>query len=500
MLKISQKIFLGFLLVFALISLSGVPTSLNFGKILDAFAKVTDYDLGTLNLTQELFKFVLEADTQALRWQSTGKEDHREEFHEKLRRWQNHFSHLKRRVEGKDDKFGEIESATEEWFAEVQSAIKDPTRRTAIPSPDKLRPLYNDLISDHTFGLFRSYENSVRLIEKSGDLAWTLRAMALLVGLVTCLIVIRSVKMPLNRLIHATESIGAGKFESIPTGSRDELGQLTSAFNSMSQSLKERTEALEEQRRLAVQASRLKTEFLANTSHELRTPLNTIIGYAQLVQEGLARSPEEQAKYMKTIQQSSKHLLALINDVLDIARIEAGQMKFDLEPVSLKAVLHDVEKHLRLPAREKGLLLDVAISKGVDLVKAHPGRLSQVLLNTLGNAVKFTKDGSVTARAVLLEPDQVKITIKDTGIGIPKDKQDRLFQKFVQVDGSMTRSFGGTGLGLALSKTLLEMMNGRIELFSEGEGSGTTVTIILQREIIPSKSGSSASLANTSVV
>jgi signal transduction histidine kinase len=474
MLKISQKIFLGFLLVFALISLSGVPTSLNFGKILDAFAKVTDYDLGTLNLTQELYKFVLEADTQALRWQSTGKEEHREEFREKLRRWQNHFGHLKRRVEGRDSKFEEIQSATEKWFAEVQVAITDPTRRTAIPSPERLRPHYNDLISAHTFGLFRSYENSVRLIEKSGDLAWTLRAMALLVGLVTCLIVIRSVKMPLNRLIHATESIGAGKFESIPTGSRDELGQLTSAFNSMSQSLKERTEALEEQRRLAVQASRLKTEFLANTSHELRTPLNTIIGYAQLVQEGLARSPEEQAKYMKTIQQSSKHLLALINDVLDIARIEAGQMKFDLEPVSLKAVLHDVEKHLR--------------------------RLSQVLLNTLGNAVKFTKDGSVTARAVLFEPDQVKITIKDTGIGIPKDKQDRLFQKFVQVDGSMTRSFGGTGLGLALSKTLLEMMNGRIELFSEGEGRGTTVTITLQREIIPSKSGSSASLANTSVV
>jgi len=216
----------------------------------------------------------------------------------------------------------------------------------------------------------------------------------------------------------------------------------------------------------------------------LRTPLNTIMGYTQLILDGLARTPQEERGYVSTIQQSSKHLLSLINDVLDVARIEAGQMQLELTPVSVKQVFEQVEGHMRLPAREKGLQLKVFTPMKDLWVRAHPGRLSQVLLNLVGNAVKFTSSGGIDVEAKLNKDNtQVCFTVKDTGIGISPEKQERLFQKFVQADGSTTRHFGGTGLGLALSKTLLELMGGAIQFHSDGEGKGTTVTFMLEREM-----------------
>jgi signal transduction histidine kinase len=446
-----------------------------------------DQDLVAIDFVEEMEKILLETDAALAHSRAIYSEPVVKYFLESEKHWRILRTQLPLYLSNdKESDIGlkKIDSVTEKWFDDVKQILDQKIYPTPVLPPlDEVQSYYNIFLEFQRERLLKSYEASVKTVEQSGELEWSLRLLALVVGLLTCLIVIRSVRNPLKRLMIATQAIAEGRFEPIPINSKDELGQLTQSFNLMSESLRERTEALEEQRRIAVQASQLKTEFLANTSHELRTPLNTIIGYSQLILEGLARDRPEELKYLATIQQSSKHLLALINDVLDIARIEAGQMLLDLEPIPVKQVFKYVEDHLRLPAEKKGLKLNLVIDNGADCARAHAGRLNQVLLNLVGNSIKFTSKGSVTLSAKKVSNGKmICFSVRDTGIGIPPEKQHRLFQKFVQADGSMTRSYGGTGLGLALSKTLLELMEGSIELFSEGEGKGVTITFYLKAE------------------
>jgi len=485
--KIWQKILLGFLLVFVLISLSNVPISLDYIRILDSFRQIKDQELVDTETVQEMEKVLLEMDAFILKFYSTGDERVLRHFEDDRRRWQSLFDQIRGSLATETRfafRLGRLKRATLDWMSRVEQAARNNRagKRTALPGIEEIRPLYRELLTQQRIRLNESYDNSLQLVQQGGDLSWGLRALALAVGLIACLLVIRSVKGPLDRLIQAIERRTAGYFEPPLHASRDEIGQLTRAFNEMSRALKERTDALDEQRRVAVQASELKTEFLANTSHELRTPLNTIMGYSQLILDGLARTKEEERSYLITIRKSSTHLLSLINDVLDITRIESGQMQLDLGPVSVMEILNQVKEHMHLQAREKGLSFTVAEAEPDLCVQAHPGRLSQVLLNVVGNAIKFTHAGSVSLEAGSSPSGkQVHFTVRDTGIGISPEKQDRLFQKFVQGDGSMTRRFGGTGLGLALSKTLLGLMEGSIKLNSEGENKGTTVMIVLQK-------------------
>lgn len=238
----------------------------------------------------------------------------------------------------------------------------------------------------------------------------------------------------------------------------------------------------------AEEASRLKSEFLANTSHELRTPLNGMIGFLKLVLEGMADDPEEQQNFIEEAHRLAIHLHNLINDILDIARIEAGRMELELGQVSLKDLMAMVENFTRNLAQQKNLSLNIELPAARDeiILYGNYQRLLQVLLNLIGNAIKFTHEGGVTISAEVLKkkvtfkdqelPGLVKIRVADTGIGVSLDKQDKLFQSFSQVDGSRTRSYGGTGLGLAISQRLVETMGGVVNFYSMGEGLGSTVT------------------------
>ncbi|MGE5176320.1 MAG: ATP-binding protein, partial [Hyphomicrobiales bacterium] len=246
--------------------------------------------------------------------------------------------------------------------------------------------------------------------------------------------------------------------------------------------LREKNEQLETLVEELREADRLKNEFLANTSHELRTPLNSIIGFLNLVLDGLVESDVEQTELLTHASNSAKGLLNLINDVLDVARIEAGRLHVECASVALAPLLDEVERTMEVQAREKGLDLTFgAIPDGLH-VTADESRLRQVLVNVIGNAIKFTPEGAVSVRVETSDGSPfVEIAVEDQGIGVSAQKMQRLFRKFSQGDTSTTRKFGGTGLGLVIVKELIEMMGGAVRLESAGEGKGATVLLSLPR-------------------
>ena len=230
------------------------------------------------------------------------------------------------------------------------------------------------------------------------------------------------------------------------------------------------------------EAGRLKSEFVANMSHELRTPLNAIIGFAELMHDGKVGpvSPEHH-EYLSDILASSKHLLRLVNDILDLARIESGKIQFRPEAVDLVRLAADMRDLLRVLAAGKRLRIDVHVDPDVATAVVDPARLKQILYNYLSNAIKFTpENGEVKVRIVPDGPLLFRIEVQDTGIGIRPDDISKLFVEFQQLDTSTAKTHQGTGLGLALTKRLVEAHGGRVTVRST-PGEGSTFSAILPR-------------------
>lgn len=236
-----------------------------------------------------------------------------------------------------------------------------------------------------------------------------------------------------------------------------------------------------------IHADRLKNEFLANTSHELRTPLNSIIGFLNLVLDDLCQSEEEKKELLGLALRSGKHLLNLINDVLDLARIQAGRLQVDMQDVALGVLMEEVGSTLGVQSAEKKVDFVMEPFPRDLYVRADDARLRQILVNIIGNAIKFTTEGEVRV-SLQAEPGSpyVGIVIRDTGVGVAPDKMPLLFRQFSQGDASTTRKFGGSGLGLAIVKELIERMGGSVRLESDGVGRGTTVTLTLARSGVTS--------------
>jgi CheY-like chemotaxis protein/nitrogen-specific signal transduction histidine kinase len=234
----------------------------------------------------------------------------------------------------------------------------------------------------------------------------------------------------------------------------------------------------------AQQASRLKSQFVANMSHELRTPMNGIIGMTELALDTPLSAVQKE--YMEGVRESADSLLTVINDVLDFSKIEAGKMNLDLQPFDLGELLEQTARGVALRAHQKNLELALEIDPGVSSqVTGDANRLRQVLVNLLGNAVKFTESGEVvlrvTQKARGLQELELHFEVEDTGIGIAPEKLELIFDSFTQADGSMTRNRGGTGLGLAIAKKLTELMDGKIWVQSEpGKGSRFHFTMVCE--------------------
>jgi signal transduction histidine kinase/CheY-like chemotaxis protein len=254
--------------------------------------------------------------------------------------------------------------------------------------------------------------------------------------------------------------------------------ELSGAYQTLEEKVSQRTSELQAANQELARANKLKSEFLANVSHELRTPLSAIIGFSQILLDGIdGPVNEEQQQDISQVNKSGQSLLALINQILDLSKIEAGKMDLTLERVDLPGLVNGVLESISPLAQEKGLRIDTRFGPGLPAVEADAGRLKQILINLLSNAVKFTERGHIEIQA---QPSgrMVRIAVKDTGIGISAEAQRVIFEEFVQGDGSSTRRHGGTGLGLSIVRKLVEMHGGAITVLSEpGLGSTFTFTV-----------------------
>ena len=308
--------------------------------------------------------------------------------------------------------------------------------------------------------------------ERSRDLFIGVAVGAIVLALVLGFVLAWSVIGPIQRIDARLEAIASGDFSGrVEVVNRDELGALAANVNRMNDELRRVYMELEE-------VSRHKSEFLASMSHELRTPLNAIIGFSQVLREEMFGSVnEKQAEYLDDIVSSGHYLLSLINDVLDLSKVEAGQVELEVQPFSVREVLERGVVMVRERATEDGVEVALNSDPDVDVVEGDERRIKQVIFNLLSNAVKFTPSGGAVDVCAARVNGEVRIAVADTGPGVAVEDHERIFEEFQQTEAGLQQR-EGTGLGLALSKRFVELHGGRIWLESE-PGSGSTFVFTL---------------------
>ncbi|MBK8267517.1 MAG: HAMP domain-containing histidine kinase [Planctomycetes bacterium] len=312
--------------------------------------------------------------------------------------------------------------------------------------------------------------------------------------LVFYLITQKLILSPGRELTQVAEGVSPGAHSirsAIATG--DEYEELSRAFNAMlshleasehdlkriNKSLDTKLAEVAERNVALFEADKLKSQFLSIVSHELRTPLASIIGFAELLREAASGEGGRQLRYSENIMSSGRMLLGLINDLLDLAKIEAGKLELHLSQVNMEEMIRNLLDFIRPLADKKSLQLSSIIAEQVPPITSDSGRIQQILYNLLSNAVKFTPEGGlIEVSLAQLNADQISIKVRDTGVGIPPTDLESVFEKFKQLDGSMTREHSGTGLGLAISKELAMRLGGSISVTSE-VGKGSEFTVIL---------------------
>jgi signal transduction histidine kinase len=348
----------------------------------------------------------------------------------------------------------------------------------AAPLADRLERLTNQLVNKAEADMVAGIEASKQAYESSQIVVIAFALGSIVLALLLGYAISWSVVGPVMEIEAGLNQIAAGDFtQRVHVINRDELGTLAADVNKMCEELGRLYRQLEA-------ASQHKSQFLANMSHELRTPLNAILGYSELILDNIyGDTPEKMREVLNRIERNGKHLLNLINDVLDLSKIEAGQLTLSLADYSLKNVVHAVYTAVEPLAAQKKLQFEIELSPDLPAGCGDEHRLTQVVLNLVGNAIKFTDKGKVLIKTAAAD-GSFSVAIQDTGPGISTADQAKLFREFQQADNSVTKKKGGTGLGLAISKRIIEMHGGKIWVESiVGQGSTFSFTLpVMVRE------------------
>ncbi len=404
-----------------------------------------------------------------------------------------------RASQGRSDALADVEevamNALEGRFDDGTGAFKV----TGTPDPDMARELmFGDeymaqkaaIMEPINEFLTRIEQRTAREVSDLNGRAWTLiwlaivlSVAALSISFIARMIVRRRVLVPLTTVEAHASAIRDGDYsQPVQYAFEDEFGELVRTFNQMQERLRETMSELKNARGAADEANRSKSAFLANMSHELRTPMNAIIGYSEILTEDAEdEGREEIVSDLNRINAAGQHLLGLINDILDLSKIESGRMDLFLESFDLREMLDESVATLEplVAKNDNTLVTDYDVNLGN--VRADSTKLRQSLFNLVSNASKFTKEGTITLAANRYSSDgeeRIRLDVSDTGIGIPEDKIGNVFEEFGQADESTTRDYGGTGLGLPISRKFCQMMRGDITVTSE-VGQGSTFTIDL---------------------
>jgi len=346
----------------------------------------------------------------------------------------------------------------------------------ATPHSERLERLTNELVNKAEADMVVSVDASKETYATSRTAVAVLAVASVALALLLGYAISSSIVRPVRAMETRMREIAAGDFTTkVEVANKDELGALAADLNRMSEQLGRAHLELEA-------VSRHKSEFLANMSHELRTPLNAIIGFSEVLKDGLFGKLEpKQDEYIRDIHASGQHLLSLINDILDLSKVEAGRMELNPSSFSMPAAIGDALTLVRERASTHGVKLSSEIDEKVDVFTGDERMFKQIMLNLLSNAIKFTPDGGNVAVRAEPTADGIEISVSDTGIGIAGEEHEAIFDAFQQGDGGRDSAREGTGLGLSLARRFVEMHKGRIWVESKiSEGSTFSFTLVSQ--------------------
>ncbi len=347
------------------------------------------------------------------------------------------------------------------------------------PQANRLERLTNELVNKAEVEMVSSAEASAALYKQSQYIVAGFALSSTLLALLLGYAISGSIIAPVRQMELRFNEIGKGQFSNpVTVVNRDELGTLASNLNRMSDELGRLYEQIE-------MANRHKSEFLANMSHELRTPLNAILGFSEVLNDGIyGELNPKQAEYLRDIHSSGQHLLSLINDVLDLAKVEAGRMELLIEVFDVPSAVESAVTLIKERATRHGIQLTLEMDEQLGEFSGDERKFKQILLNLLSNAVKFTPEGGSVTVSAKATDEGLQVSVRDTGIGIAPESQEKIFEAFRQAGGSPNITREGTGLGLTLARQFVEMHGGKMWLESK-PGAGSTFTFNIVAQLCP---------------
>jgi len=527
-LTIRQKLSTGFGILLITFSAFGIVVLTSMNSIQEEFSLVVNVDAPAIAKANQLYRLVVDMETGQRGFCLTQKEEYLEPYNSACNQFNSLMQSTKELIHHNPHQtkvLERIRGLVEQWQEraakpEIALARMVGTRREMNERAESLRNLsalldqiranFNSFIKVEEEHYAKRYASSSQTALRTKNITTWIILFAVVFGSAVAALSIRVISSSVNRLVRGTKIIGAGNLSHrIEIKGEDEFEQLAVTFNQMMDDIERETHwrkqaeddlintnrHLEKQTMLANKmaaraeaANKAKSEFLANMSHEIRTPMNSIVGFSDLLSEG--ELSEEQRDDVTIIRQSTKDLLTLIDDILDFSKIEAGQLVADIIECPLGKILSSLQTMMKPQALKKSLDFQVIADNDLPMhIQSDPFRLRQCLINLVGNAIKFTDQGQVYVKVSQHAHENkqyVHFDIEDTGTGIPQDRQQAIFESFTQADGSTTRKYGGTGLGLTITKQLAELLGGKLTLSSEA-GKGSVFSLV-----IPTNMGSSA--------